>query len=88
MKRKVISEWTPCLGELVVLLTPNDATLKYYGHHVTRTIVHSGSRCCSMLLSVTVQGRVHKPHVRLAAHLRRDILVGVCFTSMNEAPSR
>ena len=86
MKRKVISDWTPCLGELVVMHTPNDAALKYYRHHVTRTIVHSGSQCCSMLLSVTVEVRAHKPHVRLAAHVLREILVGVCFASMNEEP--
>jgi len=52
-----------------------------------RTIVHSGSQCHGMLLFVTSQVIVHKPHVRLVAHLPGEIPVGVYFNSMNETPS-
>jgi hypothetical protein len=51
---------------------PSEATLKYYWHHVKRTIVHSGSQCHSMLLLVTGQTRMHEPRVGRATGVRRN----------------
>ena len=72
VKRNLISETPTCLSGLVSLHPLTAATLKYYRRHIMRSIVHSGSQCYNVLLSVTGQVRVHKPHVRLAAHVPRE----------------